>query len=63
MRRRLPSRRPRTFSDSGATPGIRTATLHVTDAAIKVKVEAIAGGYDRPARQIGQLFDSRPGKN
>jgi hypothetical protein len=42
--------------------GIRTATPHMTDAAIKAKMEAIADDYDRPARQCGSCSTRGPKK-
>jgi hypothetical protein len=41
----------------------RQIALHMTDALIKKKLNAIADGYERLARQIEELLDSRPEKS
>jgi hypothetical protein len=38
----------------------RQIALHMTDASIKKKLNAIADGYERVARLIEELLDSRP---
>jgi hypothetical protein len=38
----------------------RQIARHMTDASIKMKMNAIADGYERLARMIEELLDSRP---